>query len=314
MGIRERVSVDPVFVAGSGRSGTTILGRTLALHPKILGFLDETRFLVAKRGALLDWVFQPEDETLRREFLQGIRGGFWGRPAVRELLECPVQSRPQQVLRRLYRGGFYTRPVSRTRVDVGLCRAVEHRQYRQAVRELLQEMPGSSLEDRLRSVDHFCSCLFGEAMTQQGAHRWLDDTPRNSVYLYELSRVFPDLRVVHIIRDGRDVAGSYSRLRWIPSTRQALHMWFERVTIARSVGKMLGPERYLEVVFERLMRHPERELRRILQFLGEEWVPEMSGHGLDSERASAQRQTDAELDNLFWGLAAELAEEYGWPR
>ncbi len=66
----------PIFVAGSGRSGTTIVGRTLALHPAIYALLDETRLLVGRRGALLDWAFEPNNARVRNAFVQQSQGGF----------------------------------------------------------------------------------------------------------------------------------------------------------------------------------------------------------------------------------------------
>ncbi len=197
-------------------------------------------------------------------------------------------------------------------MEVGLCRAVSLEHCRTVVDAFLSQFPQRNLEVRLQAVARFCDDLFDPAVRAKGARRWSDDTPRNALYLRELSRVFPDLRVIHMVRDGRDVARSYSRLGWVPSRRLALHLWFEHVNIARRTGRALGPERYREVVFERLIEDPERELRGIVEFLGESWGPEMDRHIIRREVSQRARDEDPDLDALFALLAPDLAEEYGW--
>ena len=46
---------------------------------------------------------------------------------------------------------------------------------------------------------------------QQGDRRFAKKTPRNCFLIEFLAAIFPDASLVHIIRDGRDVALSYSR-------------------------------------------------------------------------------------------------------
>lgn len=305
---------DPIFVAGSGRSGTTILGRTLGLHPQVFGLRDESRFLVAPRGSLLEWTFDPHNVVLARAFRQRIAGGFFNGEAVRELVDCPPAANPGEIFKRLARGGFYTRPLAHTPYPVGLCRDVEYVHYRGVVEQFLANFPQDALDDRLRAVSSLCHELFLPSMNASGATRWCDDTPRNALYLVELARVFPDLRIVHMIRDGRDVARSFPRLGWLPSRRAALHMWFEHVGIARRAGASLGPDRYREILFEDLTRDPDRVLREILEFLGLPWLPEMDAHAVRAEVARRERESDPELDALFLALAGDLVEEFGWTR
>jgi hypothetical protein len=106
--------------------------------------------------------------------------------------------------------------------------------------------------------------------------RWGDKTPEYVHHLGELLAIFPDARVIHVIRDGREVAASLAERPFAPPTAVvASFRWRRDVRIGRSAGRWLGPERYLEVKLEELTREPERVTRDICRFLGEEYEPAM---------------------------------------
>jgi len=46
----------------------------------------------------------------------------------------------------------------------------------------------------------------GEICTLQGARRWAENSPEGMLYLPLIKQLIPEALVIHIIRDGRDVA------------------------------------------------------------------------------------------------------------
>jgi Sulfotransferase family len=92
--------------------------------------------------------------------------------------------------------------------------------------------------------------------------------------------LWPEAKFVHIIRDGRDVclsvlnwkkaertAGRYASWEEDPVTTTAL--WWERkVHKAREDGAALGPALYHETLYEDLVEDPERECKKLCEFLG----------------------------------------------
>jgi Sulfotransferase family len=92
--------------------------------------------------------------------------------------------------------------------------------------------------------------------------------------------LWPDAKFGHIIRDGRDVclsilnwkkgyrtAGRYSSWEEDPVSTTAL--WWERkVRKGREDGAALGPGLYHEMLYEDLVDDPERECKRLCEFLG----------------------------------------------
>jgi hypothetical protein len=109
-----------------------------------------------------------------------------------------------------------------------------------------------------------------------GKPRYGDKTPRYVEYVGVLAQVFPESLFVHIIRDGRNVACSYLDAEWGPgSVEEAAQMWAYRVGAGRTGGRELGPHRYMEVRYEKLVERPEVELRRICDFIELSFDPRM---------------------------------------
>ncbi|HEX6833683.1 MAG TPA: sulfotransferase [Rudaea sp.] len=85
--------------------------------------------------------------------------------------------------------------------------------------------------------------------------------------LCDIERVLPEAHFVHIVRDGRDAAVSL-RERWFSPGRDIeiqARFWRENVFAARALGARCA--RYMEVHYEKLLRDPEQELRRIAEFI-----------------------------------------------
>lgn len=86
-------------------------------------------------------------------------------------------------------------------------------------------------------------------------------------------RSFPESRVICIIRDGRDVVRSISAAwglrRWTFLCRQ----WNAFARLARDLQRRLPADRFTMVRYTDLMRHPDREMRRLCEFIGEDFEP-----------------------------------------
>jgi hypothetical protein len=114
--------------------------------------------------------------------------------------------------------------------------------------------------------------LYSLMAARQGKPRYADKTPMHVLHLHRLGRLFPEARFVHVIRDGRDVASSYQRVEWGPDTIEAAALrWRRSVGRGRRAGLRLGPGRYQEVRYERLVAAPEVVLRELCAFLHLRW-------------------------------------------
>ena len=125
-----------------------------------------------------------------------------------------------------------------------------------------------------RGASDFLRIVMEAVARKQGVDRWIDSTPTNIPHLLRIKKDFPDARIIHIIRDGRDVALSLDKRGWsrpLPWDRdQALLAaglyWEWIVRKGRKLGATLQPD-YLEVRYEDLVNQPADTLDRLGAFL-----------------------------------------------
>ena len=110
---------------------------------------------------------------------------------------------------------------------------------------------------------------------RQGKARWGDKTPRYVEHIPEISRLWPDARFIHLIRDGRDVALSYADVDFGPkNVAKAAKLWADRVGAGLRDGRPLG-DRYLEVLYADLTEDTEGTLRDICSLIDLDFDPVM---------------------------------------
>ncbi len=261
----------PIFIGGTGRSGTTLLIRLLERHPKIFTLRWESQFLVAPNG-LLNLGYRQ-----------------WKRKALQAFVE------------RL-RGRWYERTLNsgkKNEYKAGLITDVDREDLEAAIDFLLTEAPeAKSPEATFPLIRRFTHRLFAPGTLAAGADRWCEKTPRNVLFADRLLEIFPDLKFLHIIRDGRDVVSSMvHRGFWpvasgheFPSLRpyrgevtveKAANYWRDILRLARVVSSEIPAQHYYEFRFEDLIANPEGELRTICEFLGEDFEPTMLKQNLD---------------------------------
>jgi Sulfotransferase family len=139
---------------------------------------------------------------------------------------------------------------------------------------------GASAGDGVRAVYEVYAAARGKA-------RFGDKTPMYMQHLRLLERLFPDAVYLHLVRDGRDAAASFLGMPEGIATATWNHprtaagfacQWRTEVAAARTLGGRVGPVRYLEVRYERLVAEPEAVLRRICAFASLDYAGDMLGY------------------------------------
>ncbi len=146
-------------------------------------------------------------------------------------------------------------------------------------------------------LDRVLSFLAGRA----GKARWIEKTPGNAGEIGRILSHWPDARILHIIRDPRDVYASMIESRKWTVPEDFARRWRGIVAAARTWLAEHGGTHpaYYELRYERLVREPEAETRKILEFLDEPFedgVAEFLGQSEDFDRV--RRATGKESPTL----------------
>lgn len=126
-----------------------------------------------------------------------------------------------------------------------------------------------------RNAGDFLRIVMESVASRQGVERWAENTPAHLVFIPQIKKTIPDALIVHIIRDGRDVAISMNRMEWgSPFSWDRKHglmvsglRWEWMVQKGREYGWRLGPD-YMEVHYEELTQYPRETLARLGAFIG----------------------------------------------
>lgn len=118
-----------------------------------------------------------------------------------------------------------------------------------------------------------------------------DQTPRNVFYISDILELYPDSRIINMIRDPRDVLLSQKR-KWkrrflggsdMPM-KETLRDWmnYHPITISHiwrtavsAADQFAQHERVVSVYFEDLLGHPEVTIKRLCDFVGVTYTGEM---------------------------------------
>jgi hypothetical protein len=110
---------------------------------------------------------------------------------------------------------------------------------------------------------------------------WGWKEPNTHIFLQVLSENVTGLRYIHVLRNGLDMAFSKNQQQannWgrfilkdrydgIICPRRSLDYWIAANQRAVEIGQSMG-DRFLLIKYEELCNHPEREIERLLSFLG----------------------------------------------
>jgi hypothetical protein len=151
-------------------------------------------------------------------------------------------------------------------------------------RSMLFERSGLTREEieprvlnECRHTGDFLRILMETIARKQGVGRWAESTPLHMLYLPTVKKLIPDALIIHIIRDGRDVAVSLNKIRWIrPFFWDLLRglivagiFWKWIVGKGRKYGREMGSD-YLEVHYEDLVNKPRETLAQVSGFIEQE--------------------------------------------
>jgi hypothetical protein len=120
--------------------------------------------------------------------------------------------------------------------------------------------------------------LMRELTRRESKRRWAEKTPGNIAHVDRIWDAWPDAQVIHITRDPRDVFASLVEARKWDTAAEFADRW--AATVGRNEQLLAhlrpGAESYLAIRYEDLIGAPDATMRRVLEFLHEQWEPQVA--------------------------------------
>lgn len=315
---RKRGLPAPVFVGGTGRCGTTILGRSLNQHEEVAKLPREPR-LVTDPGGIIDLVDSTshkwgpfradralyEFEYIWHEMRSDTNGRYQGHEMEQwigeEAWERLIEELKEDFVHHTSSGKWLGSAPGRNEI------------YETDQRHHL---------DVQRSVRRFMQELFYEV--NPDAKYWVDDTPYTVQHLGNLWQIFPGMKMVHIHRHPYEVLASHLRIRF------GNKMWVsdDAIANARRIrgiyegwirelhSTMDAQEVARDVKLQDVAENPETMMGRILEFMGLDYDPAVA-EVWDPDQINTHWERDVGgLSGDEWDKIVEIfepvAEWYGY--
>jgi Sulfotransferase family len=243
-----------LLLIGCPRSGTTLLQTLLAAHSQIGSFPEAMIFRPLVGQANVRWLGRPPATLWER--LQHLAAG------------CR------------YRLGI-ARKSGRNRVRYFLAEINRSDLYH------LFPQRGRSLREQVQG----CLRILDQLAREQHKPYWLEKSVCNLGYIDLVERYAPDVRFIHIVRNGADVVASLYELAQKHPDRlwggwntidKCIAQWNHALTVSR---RYVGKPNHVVVSYQHLVKDTEGVLRRLCDFIGVPFEERMV-----SEHASSAKQ------------------------
>lgn len=153
--------------------------------------------------------------------------------------------------------------------------------------------------------------LFSKTAQLNGKSGWGNKTPKYVLHISLLHALFPKARIIHIVRDPRDVAASILKLGWTSTIKEAALYWNKRVS-AGIQGRALGNDIYYELKYESLLENPAEETKSIFKWLNIRYQDDfLNSYKKEKERHSIKKHK--ELFSLI-DKPIDKSRAYAWKK
>ena len=333
----------PILVGGTGRSGTTVVGRLLAASPNSVMPVPEIKIAQEPMGlvGLYDGFCRSFDSRSTHYAIANFASWarFLRRAGFSNELANRIYSRlgPRHLAERGWPLERFARSLHVMSVSgYGIGNVLGSKVYDEAVATLLDAVVMScdpqgpfdtegvirpfyeardlSPGDILTLGRSFLGTILAPSMRSCGASVWVDTTPKNIEQAGFMSQLLPQATFVHSIRDPIDVVQSLKRHGWSSDDFsilvKRLAVSYRRIAM---VEEDLPRDKIVVVRLEDLVDQPSREIARLCAFLKLD-VGSVESAGrrfLHPERVTYPRLTGGEMELVNQALGS-TRERYGY--
>ena len=287
-----QIEIKPVplcLIGGTGRSGTTILKQIFTHHPQCVR-VPEYRLSIDPDG-LVDFylsmqnVWSPYyfDRKIRRlrNFLRTIgRNSLLARAYGHYMYKFRLEQMFPVHLVPAYTGVGFSRhsPNYMGYVDElmdDLCEFKYAGQWngtRFGEDRILHYAPENYRNKVAQKLGRFWMKVTNDVCQHQNAEYFVEDNTWNILWFDSILKMMPHARLVHVIRDPRDVVASYVKMRWAPTDVEEAAKWFKGLMDRWfHVKESIPQDSYHEIRLHELVAEPRKVIGEAADFWGIPW-------------------------------------------
>jgi hypothetical protein len=252
----------PIFIGGTGRSGTTVLGDLLNEHSLVrTSNPTEIKFL-ANRGGFLDVIFGSMNSQLEnREKISIFHYRTYRQRAQKDLQQR--RERFDEFVNKIWEKWWeIDAPAPH---GPGLHAGID----KQDLQKLLANYSKNIKRNPIQQARKFMESFINLQKDQKAEKYWAETTPMNISYSHRLIKLFPEAKFIVIRRDPRDVIASLLTKDWGPNTPLEGIEWIEsRLRADNDALKAIDPKQVLVIHLEDLVTNsPNETYSKLLDFL-----------------------------------------------
>lgn len=233
---------NPIFIVGCGRSGTTLLLNILGKHKNIYSVQKES------------YVFVPFITPINLIYENQLKTNNFEKLTISMLTTL-----------------FYGLEISPI--------MIWQENFPPDVKEIFGKIRNLYEYKELSSVNDVFNLCVSYLTLKENKTRWVEKTPNNIFTVHYILELYPDAKFIEIYRDARAVWCSWKNAKYEyfrnSNIFSCLKVWRSTISQGEGLSKKLLKEQYYKLRYEDLIKSPERELKSLCQFLGEQFEPEM---------------------------------------
>lgn len=275
-----------IFIGGAGRTGTTLLRKLLEKNSQVVALPFESRFISDPDGIIdfyrsysANWSPYLADRRIKRleRFLFTLAK------------VNPFHKFIGKVLGIINKNSLIISPKAYT--DWELSKYIPN--FEQYVREFISELKEFSFPAIWRGTESYTfwpKIYYGKPKgkeelalilrrfldkiiktqldAKKGAKLYIDDSPWNILIARELFELFPETKLINVLRDPRDTVASLRGQNWSPKNlKQTITFFKDIIQYWFSIRSDIPSDKYLEVKLEDLNNSPEAFIRKLCDYL-----------------------------------------------
>ena len=294
--------VIPVFVGGTGRSGTTVVGDLLGNHSQIRTSTPiEIKFLTNKSG-LVDVVFGYSSEIEKSAGKVSILNFRTYRKRKQKEKErfSKILAEFNKFIWEKWWDIDAPPPHGRGLIS-GIAKS--------DLENLLKTLERDLKINRKWAARRFMANFISKQFDAGDEIYWVETTPMNIPEANKLQELFPHALFINMVRDPRDVIASLLTKKWGPTTPLEGLEWIEkRLMAGHDALSVIKPEKKITIALEDLViKSRDATFKKLLDFLSvpdEPAVQEFFTRSMTPEAATSGRWK-GEIDSAEFSAGYE---------